>query len=1033
MLLFISLSLFAKEKSCYSVQIKSAVSSEQNLQRLSRGNYPKECQLMTIGKSITVRCGCYETYKEVEEYFPTIKKQYKKAYINQTYQYRFKTKNVKPKTLQQEVKQVDENKKERKKSPISAKKATPIEQNSEKVSEEDEELRLMLQTFIYSGKTQDAFQVAKIGYKRYPDSYFWNKQMSSFSKWSMNVQDALKYDLYLYRRTHDKKLRDDIINYGLGAYQYETIETLVIQKAQEIPNKTNIDLMIFVEDRLGTTEIAAKILTKEYTKHKSNPMYLNKALQIYLDLGELDKAKQLVNKLESKKFYSTTSVALMSYYYYVTHDLSKAYETLLVADDTTQNDDMKYYQLVSDLGWFMQDYKRAAEASKKLLAMNSARLIDYERIMQVYKESNTQLSLDVAKESYFKYKTNYVFYNYANSAIALKQYSDLKESIQRIENSNDAIKNEPQYLLIKADVYNHFDDKETTLESLNQAMQLSPEDYNIRLNILWFYLQNGMNDELKDVVLGIEEEPKINTNFFIPLASAYYQLGNIDKSDFYLQKAKKAKLPDAQSIDMKFLQAYIYQAKNNENGYRTQLKEILDDLEFKSIEIFGFKESEVYWSSYLSAAMYIEDAQTFERKLKIAKKYISQQQYDELLYSWSIKIGAIEKSHEIHNLIKHTPLWMKFSDDILFENYTSIQNLLSYQREKLSQSDASKAARDDGQISLAQSINYEILDKNYDNENAYIQHLNLAKSTADKFEAKVGHYSTKPLSQKSLKIKNKTYLAHGYNAEVTLNNYNSSSSNTKTLTILQKDRTESDLAIEKEFKNGSIKTHIGLVSDYINYRTYGLSAKRKLSKELEAEVAVEKNMNTLDSTQMLISAKKDMIKAALNWKLLESTNFDLLLENNYFSSQDNIYIGSGKYARVAINQQYRNGYPDIGASLYMDTGTYREVSHIHGIIDTTQGGVFRVLPADFFNVGGELRLGMANSNIYTRVWRPYLSLSPYYNANSGTFNFGLNAGYGGEVFGQDHMVLGASYSQPATGVATNIYELFVRYQFLYSH
>ena len=1030
LLFLMTFSAYAKEKSCYSVQIKSAIATDKNVKMLRKGNYPQACQVMTIGHNVTVRCGCYETYKEVKAYFPMIKKRYKQAYINQTYKYRFKKYKKQVKISQQQEKKIVPQKSIK----VVQKGVSPKRvHKKEKISEEEEELRLMLQTFIYSGKTKDAFSVAKIGYKRYPNSTFWNKQMSTFSKWSMQPQDALKYDLYMYRRTHDKKLRDDIINYGLSAYQYKIIEQLVIEKAVENPNKTNIDLMIFIEDKLGTTEIAAKILQKEYLKHQNNPMYLNKALQVYIDLGEMDAAKNIVNTLEKKKFYSTKSVSLISYYYYIKNQLSKAYSILLLANDITQNSDVKYYQLVSDLGWFMQDYKRAAEASQKLMTLKNARLVDYKRVMQVYKKSNTELSLNVAKESYFKYKKSYVFYDYANSAMALKKYNDLKESIQKIEKSDDAIKNDPKYLLIKAQVYNHFNDKKRAFASLHRAQKLSPKDYNIRLDILWFYLQNSMNSELKKAILEIEELPTVYTTFYIPLASAYYQLGNIDKADFYLQKAIDAKLPNAKSIDMKFLQAYIYQAKNNQNGYKQKLQEILDDLEFRSIEIYGFKESQTYWTSYLSAAMYILDAQNFERKLETAKKYITQQQYDELLYSWSIKIGAIEQSHEIYNYIKNKPLWMKFSDDILFQNYTSIQNLLDTQREKLSQGDAAKSAYDDGQISLAQSINYDILDKNYNNQSAYMQHINLAKERSDKFDMRVGYYDTKPLTQKSVKIKNRTYAANGISVDVKLTSYHNHSSNKNSLNILQKSRTESDLAVKKRFKNGSIGLHVGLVSDYNNYRMYGLELKRELNKEFEAEVAVEKNMNTLDTTQMLISAKKDMLKTAFNWQFLESTSLEFLLEGNYFSSQDNIYIGSGKYARIAINQQYRNGYPDIGASLYVDGGTYREVSQIHGIIDTTQGGVFRVLPADFFNIGGELRLGMVNSNLYTRVWRPYLSVAPYYNTNSGTFNIGVNGGYGGSMLGQDHLVLGASYSQPATGVANNIYELFLKYQFLYTH
>jgi len=102
-----------------------------------------------------------------------------------------------------------------------------------------------------------------------------------------------------------------------------------------------------------------------------------------------------------------------------------------------------------------------------------------------------------------------------------------------------------------------------------------------------------------------------------------------------------------------------------------------------------------------------------------------------------------------------------------------------------------------------------------------------------------------------------------------------------------------------------------------------------------------------------------------------------------------------------------------------------------GTIDQLQISGTAVLPKEFYNLGLDFAYGMANSNIYTRVWRPFIQVNAFYNSEIGNFSYNLNLGYGGKVFSQDHMIVGANYTESVNGVGGNVFELFLRYQFLY--
>lgn len=82
-------SLFATDKSCYTIQLTSAKKSKKNYDLLSLKEYEKECKLMEIGGSITVRCGCYTSFSQAQQQLIPLKKKYQDAYVATSYTYRF--------------------------------------------------------------------------------------------------------------------------------------------------------------------------------------------------------------------------------------------------------------------------------------------------------------------------------------------------------------------------------------------------------------------------------------------------------------------------------------------------------------------------------------------------------------------------------------------------------------------------------------------------------------------------------------------------------------------------------------------------------------------------------------------------------------------------------------------------------------------------------------------------------------------------------------------------------------------------------
>ena len=1021
-----------KDATCYTVQLASRQNTTKNLNALKGREYPQECKVMPIGKSLTVRCGCYEKIEAAKSKLSLYKKEYKGSAIARTYKYRFEDQRSErvdegaPRTLKKETPKKKEKVKTRTKKQYEAK---------EKVSPQEEELRLMLQVFLYKGDLKSAYKVASIGYSQHPNSYYWNQKMGELSKWTNRSARAMKHLRFVWELDKDPQIEDELILYGSESYQYEEIEPLVVSRAERNPTEENIDLMILVYKKIGYPEKVVDVLESQYEKNPTNTVLLTKALELSLEIGDLELSQRFVKMIEANKPYSKKDASLIARYYYINKEVPKSYESLSYVDEsikTKEEDTTKYFELISDLGWYLQRNEEAAHASKHLLEEHKARLVDYERISFVYQKSDPQLAVYAIKQAYQEYKLSYLFYSYANSAINNKNYEELDEVVKSIDSSSP-LQKEALFWIIKSKIYAHYKKSEQEKEALLTALDLTPDNYQIKLTLLWFFMGVHDNENLRGVLADMTQNSALDSSFYLPLASAYFYLNDVNRASYYTQKLLYDNNPITELTQFKFLQAYIYQIQNNEEAFKSSMINIVSALKEEAKENPLLKTQDLHLSNYLRSSMYVNHPDKFEKDLKKAKKYLSKQNYQEISYSWANKNSAYEKSLRIFYKIDKKELWLRFSNALVFQDHSEIENLLDLYLEELSIGDASQALEQDGQVAASQTITFNSLLNNDDNQNAYVHHLDLSKKRSDLLEVKLANHNRSPLLQKYVEINNKTYLQNSFYLDGFFNYYANSTLDAKFLASVPESMKEVGVGLSRFFDRGSVGASFEYHDTMQTYVAASAFSKYRFSTDLKGEIKIAKNINALEGTQLLLGGKKDMLALTLDWQLLNSTSINLLYEKNSYNSQDDVYLGKGDYARITITKQIRNGYPDMRIGAFYDFGKYSETSGSRGVIDRLQSRAAPVLPEDFSNMGVNFAYGMANSGAYTRVWRPYFEVFPYYSKEIDSYTYGFNMGYGGKAWHQDHLSVGASYTDSVSGTGASIFELYVNYQFMYYH
>ena len=1011
-LFFITFMLEAMDKeSCYTVQLFSLPSSDKNKESLKNEKFHTTCKTMKIGTRLTVRCGCYGKMKGAEELLPTLDKKYKNAYIASTYKYRF-----------------DDNFSFIR---INQKKLKKNTKKKQIVSSEEEELKIMLQTFLYTNDLEYAYKAAKLGYKQRPNSYYWNQKLSEIAQWTGRAEEAIKYMRYMYSVNKTKKIEKQLIDYGLGAYQYENIEYIVYNQVQREPTKENIAQMVFIYDKIGTPEKSAQILLQLYKKDPTKHDYLTKALQIYIDMGELEEAQVVINLIDKSNKYTVEDVKLISYFYYLKRDIKNAYNILLV--DFEGKKDIKYNTLVTDLGWYVEEYKKAAEASFFLIKKDKARLVDYERVIHVNKNKANSKSLDASLLAYEKFKLSYLFYSYSTYALRDKKYDGLKRIIYQVDQSDSNLKNDAKYWLLKSQVAKHYNDTKASKFALSKALELSPNSLQTQLTAISLYITYNMQNELRELLQSLAQGSNIDNGMNYTLASSYFYIYDINRAAYYADKLLQSDSSIVDSIDFKFLQADIYSMKNNHNAFMTKMREIKFMIEKKALENPKILEEDRTLNNYLRASMYIMHIDDFAAELLLSKSYLSEYNYDNLSYAFAMRKGAQEEAHVIYQRTRRKEPWLRLTNAMKEQEHSNIQDLLQRYLKLLPLGDASQAAHNDGQVALSQSIAYKALELNDDNQNAYIQHLGLVRERTDEFGSKLAYLIRDPLVRKYMAVDNSLYMQEGLYFLTGVNYYLNSRNDGLLLSSVPNNSLDGDVSLKQILKRGFIEASVGYASSLDSYMYGSIKGAYQINNYFTVSSKIAKNVDAEESPELLLGGKKDMLSFGFLWNIMPSTSLEILYENNQYSSQDDAYIGKGDYFRTILGHQIRNGYPDMRIGVFYDRGSYQETLASRGIIDTLQVQRNPVLPKDFYNAGLTFAYGMANSNLYTRVWRPYFDINTYYNSDTQAYSYGINVGYGGKVFQQDHMTVGASYSESVYGDGGKVFELFLNYRFMYIH
>ncbi len=869
---------------------------------------------------------------------------------------------------------------------------------------ESEQLRLMYDSFIFSKDLENAYKIANRALQKEPNSYFWNQKMSEIALWTGRHKKSIKHLINIYEINNDHLIADEIIKRLTASYQYEKALQFIIKKLQD-DNYSELDVekMHELYDKVGRPKESIKLLEKLYLKNHSLK-YLSDILSIYLRTGEIKKAEKIVEKLQRAKRKDAKIALAISEYYFVKKDLDRSYLALIEAKDGVKilAKNRKYFEKISDLGWYLQEYESGVYGSLMLYESKVAREVDYQRIAQVYKNSNSTIMKNMSLSALKQHNNGKFFIDYAQRKVQKKEFEEIDFEIKRVlkdKKSMSVLKDDSRFWLVKASVDKHFKRDKEADKCIKNTIFLKSNSPETISQTLWYLINNYEYKALGLEVEKVEKSSLITAELYHPLSASYLALQKPDIAIKYLKKSMKN---EPKNLELRFLYASILASQGKEKRRRDELKKISKILNIQAKNNPNLKEDKKFLRRYLEVSLDIFSSKKFLNLLKISKDRLTKKDYKELQIAYTLKYKKYETAYKIQkSMIDKNPITQMEIARLMgkTEKKTELMRKFSYTTPKYMKIES---AEDSNKMHKATKL-AEIALKNNQNNQFLRDKLNtLNKNYGNKISI-----DAKTSKQGALKINT-----------LSLNSFYYLSDGLGFLIDLRKSKYKDDkLMIYKRFETNDISAQIGLRRHIYNgnielsllYRdaqkgTIGLilNSDKKVNDELHIGLNAKTNSRVEDaSTYLLVGGKKHSVEIEANYKLTSNQTLLFLGEYHSYYTTKNEKVGSGTRGRFSWSYGFETS-PSTGFSLFYTQGNFSENNNTNSIkkLLPMHERNINLIEEDSQNIGVGFNFADNSYHIGTSL-QPYFNLSALYSSIGTKIYTDIDTGFKGSFSKND--------------------------------
>ncbi|MEZ0323585.1 MAG: tetratricopeptide repeat protein [Hydrogenothermaceae bacterium] len=905
---------------------------------------------------------------------------------------------------------------------IKSKEPKKIEHTKKIDNIRDEELlKLLLITFLGNKDLENGYIIAKEGVELFPKNPYWWEWYGKTALWTKRFEESLAAYQQLYKLNPTKDNLKNLFNMALASNRFDLASQLIVENRELFNEMKSLKDMIYIFTQSGNIEELIKLLNQKFLEEK-NPEYLSNLAFINYDYGQIENAIKNLEELSKYRPLTVPEILLYSTSLYALKNFSKSYEILksnlkYVESLKPKNNEeekqlIEYYQALSDLGWFVRDFDVSIYASKKLLDLNQARLIDYIRLyVYYYNKKDYRFSLLYAKEGYEKFKDFYLLTGYIESLYRLNEQREIYKVMSSLD-IKDIYKN-PYLLSIYIRSIYKAEGKEKAVQFLAKALNE--------------YFSRDLLSEA--IFFSIETSDQEFANYLLNRFKTYEDI--IPKQFIalymFLQNSQKAlelsyKIKKENDEDLLFYADILYTY-----GKIEEAEKIRYEIYKKLSNDPSVYQNPQKLETFLKVGIDYLPAAEIERLLKVAKNIIDPTVFEDIYLSYLLKMAEYQKvEYLITKYKKVLRPWMYLNIALWEDDRFWQDELLSKYSDILPIRDRVEAFRRTGQINKAGYYGYKGLEENREDYLLYKQFRDLATTYYSKIDNTVLYTNWDKVSSVNDNFLIRYYFTKGFYVNYQLISYFGVNSNNSIYRDLE-NLSYNLFKIGKLFDDGYIEVGISYLNGIKNNTGITFKYRHYLSNQTDIEISGGIKQLSYESLYMFFGGMKDYVNLSLSHSLTNRAFIFGSLNKDFYKSQDNKSIGDSFSIYGESSYKLRIGYPDYTFRIYLQNSNFNEKNTDKGVINKISSQPNPdVLPQSYSLIGAGFLFGFDNRDNYVRVLRPFFSSDITFNSKTG-LGYGFSAGLGGTIFRQDNLSSGFRYIKDFKGTTTSFWEYFLKY------
>lgn len=903
---------------------------------------------------------------------------------------------------------------------------------------EQELFELAHTVFLANGNLKEALAVTQRAVKARPTDPVWRKKAAQTAEWVGRPDLALEQWFYLAQHGN-QEARQAVLRISRGLQEFPLRKHLLEQTI--IEGKADPALQreyLAVAEGMGLPQDVYALLDSGRLGGFDPVWRLTEQARLAEQLGQPADAISAWEKRAVIKSLDADEALKLASLWYGQSDMARAWQVLRQGAVTAPPTATAFWHTYADLAWAVQDTAASTKASELLIESGNASEEDYQRLLELYAESEPRRAYGYALAGWQRFHKPVYWYAMADNGLRSGQAKELALFLKNLgAEERGQLARDARSWMAMAQVYRQTGNLAASLTAARVSARLAAGDADLLAAYLWMLVDLKQVAELRPLVREWEARIGALPALREPLAAAMMLLGDTPRA----LRHYKVLAPQRQT-DPAWLASFgdvLEQSGQQElawtvrrQAYRLLHQKLSNDLSAEDARGLQLTQAQLL--------MHLAPGDALSARVRRIAAGKRDDFGNELIIGWAMATGQTDLARlwywKKFARAAARPEWARLGLALEENDRTTMADLLDNKLEQLPYRDAIEASQRAGFIPLAQEHAWQRLQLNREDYlvDTQVRQLFGQRPGYLAVGLKLQDQSGVGWAESRIAVAQPITNRYSLKAEIVERQFSLLKNNA--LGSLPAYDVSANLTLTRQHDRGHLALAVGMRDGGLDsFVTATLEGSWQPWRDLQIGAGLELNARASETAALSVGGTRDRARLTVLGTLTPSDSFSLELATARFHDQARHYLGQGQSLDADLRHQFTRAWPDYGIRMfggytnYLADGTVSNKSASLVPLTVNPTASFFV-PASFGHLGAGLYLGQTWKNNYTRDWKPFAEADIDWNSNSG-IGFSYGAGLVGPLFGLDQLMLEVTQGSGQFGTSDLTTTFGVNYRYFY--